>query len=84
MQKIKIIIIRRPTGDNYYGTSELSWAHTFYPSNIQGWKEEPEFFQWKQNHQYWGESISFADAIEIDGQIFIESSALGEQEFHNS
>lgn len=82
MKKIKVIIIRRETGDSYYGTSELSWARTFYPSDMKGWSEGPERMLWTKHHEYWGEVITFADAIEIDGKIYIDSAALGKEEFH--
>ncbi|MEI6835767.1 MAG: hypothetical protein WCK59_02955 [Candidatus Falkowbacteria bacterium] len=74
MEKVTILVCSYPCGDPYYAGRTYSWQELPYlDSQEKKDKQEKKFYR---THEYWGESLSFLDAIKIDKKIFIDIEGL--------
>ena len=74
MKKVTILVCSYPCGDPYYAGDTYSWQELpFLDSQEKKDQQKKKFYR---THEYWGESLSFLDAIKIDGKIFADTEGL--------
>ena len=74
MRSIRVLIIKSPTGDDFYKTYVFGWQEIPPEELINGEKKLLEEY-WQKN-EYNGETIFFLDAVKTEEKVFIDIKAL--------